>query len=78
MESDLAAMPDRAGTGLAAAALALARELDDATNSATSKAACARSLVIVLNALRSESDRPAGPDGLDVITANLASKRGKK
>ena len=61
-------------SGLAAAALSLARELDNPTVSATAKAACARSLVIVLNALRGDDTTPPAPDGLDAIIA----KRGRE
>jgi hypothetical protein len=44
--------PRLAASGLAATALALSRELDDAGNSATSKSMCAKALMDALDRLR--------------------------
>ena len=44
--------PEVAGSGLAALALSLAREMDDPGNSATSKSMCARALADALDRLR--------------------------
>lgn len=55
-EHDLAKLrevsPELADSAMAATALALAREIDDDDNSATSKSMCARALVDIFEQLR--------------------------
>lgn len=65
-------------SGLAAAAVQLAKELDDPTVSATAKAACARSLAILFDRLNVGVQRDEAPDALALIAASLAAKRGGK
>ncbi len=63
-----------AESSLAASALALAAELDNAGNSATSKSMCAKSLLDVMNRLRELTPEEAGVDAVD----DLAAKRAKR
>ncbi len=64
---------DARGSGLAAAALALAAELDGA-NSATSKSMCAKALVDVLREIRSLAPLPRETDEL----SDLRERREKR
>lgn len=63
-----------AGCGLAAAAMALAAELDDAGVSATAKAACARSLSDLLGQLRELAPPAEARDGVDELAARRAER----
>jgi hypothetical protein len=56
-----------ADSALAASALALAAELDDATNSATSKSMCARALYDALDRLRELTPPDTERDGVDEV-----------
>lgn len=78
VERDLAALVDRslADTALAALALALAREIDDPENSATSKSMCARSMVDALERLRALEPPAETKDGLDDLTARRSKRLG--
>lgn len=64
-----------AGGALAAMALQLASELDDPTNSATSKAACARAMREALTDLRMLAPEPEYEDDLDRLRAKRAKRR---
>jgi hypothetical protein len=76
VERDLAGLPAHlAGSGLAAAALCLARELDAEDTSATAKAACARSLVQVARELRALAPAREETDELDELTARREARR---
>lgn len=66
--------PALADSALAASALALARELDDTDNSATSKSMCARALHDALDRLRELTPEGEEADGLD----DLAARRTKR
>lgn len=66
--------PDLAESGLAAMALTLARELDKAKNSATSKSMCARALADVLDQLRELTPEKEKRDGLDEIADRRAQR----
>lgn len=76
VKRDLAGLgdPDLERSGLAASALALARELDKPTNSATSKAACARALREALDRLRDLAPMAPGRDGVDELRERAARK----
>ncbi len=78
VERDLAAMRLRAAevadSALAASALVLARELDKAKNSATSKSMCARALSETLEDLRELLPPATMKDNLD----DLSSRRAKR
>jgi hypothetical protein len=68
VEGDLKLLPAHlACSGLAASALALARELDSADTSATARAACSRSLVQVQRELRALAPAPEEVDVLDEL-----------
>lgn len=78
--------PGISKSGLAAGALAMARELDDPENTASGKASCMRQLDAVLAELRLTARRAQPhdpkpnvptetPDGLDEITARRAARR---
>jgi hypothetical protein len=70
VERDLKALPAHlARSGLAAAALALARDLDADETSATARAACARSLVQVQRELRALAPAQEEVDALDELKA---------
>lgn len=77
-ERDLAEValrdPALAGSSLAAAGLALARELDNGRNSATSKSMCARALVDVLRELRELAPEKREENPLDQIRARRDAK----
>lgn len=70
---DLAAIadryPDLARSALAMSALALAREIDDPQNSATSKSMCATSLLSTLDRLRELIPAEEEQDSLDDLAA---------
>ena len=69
-------MPADAGQGgLAMAALALAREIDSPTNSATSKSMCARSLLDTLDRLRELTPPAQEADGLDDLARRRMARR---
>lgn len=76
---DLVALGDSAlaESAEAAAALALARELDRDGNSATSKSMCARALVEAMARLRERAPARDGADGLDEIAAKRRVRRGE-
>lgn len=76
VKRDLAALGDRTleRSGLAASALALARELDRRENSATSKAACARELREILGQLRELAPPAVKGDGVDELQARAKGK----
>jgi hypothetical protein len=68
----------RSGTsssGLASAALALARELDADGNSATSKSNCARTLAEIFDRLYASLPEPETNDGLDELNERRAKRR---
>lgn len=60
---------DAAGSSAAALALALAREVDDPHNSATSKAMCAGRLLDVLRLLRASAPAENAADRVDDLAA---------
>lgn len=62
-------------SGLAASALALARELDDDTNSATSKSMCARSLMDAMDRLRELAPPKQQADRLDEVRKKREQRR---
>jgi hypothetical protein len=77
VERDLAALGSGAkDSTLAATALALARELDDA-NSATSKSMCAKAMVEVLRELRSLAPPKRKKDKVDDIAAQRERRRAR-
>ena len=63
-----------ARSGLAAAALALARELDNSKNSATSRAMCSRALVETLDRLWELAPEAEETDRLDDLSSRRASR----
>ena len=67
--------PLAARSGLAMAALALAREIDAPTNSATSKSMCARSLLDTLDRLRELTPPAQEADGLDDLARRRLARR---
>ena len=76
VERDLKGLgPKAADTSLAATALALARELDEPGNSATSKSMCAKSMVEVLRELRALMPAKQEADQLDDLTARREARR---
>lgn len=64
-------------SAFAATALALAAELDDPGNSATSKSMCARALVETLDRLSELAPAKAEGDELDDLTARRERRRAK-
>jgi hypothetical protein len=77
VERDLEALPaSLARSGLAASALALAREMDSVEVSATARAACSRSLVQVLRELRSLAPAGEEVDVVDELLARRAARAG--
>ena len=62
-------------SSLAATALALARELDDKGNSATSRAMCAKAMLEVQNRLRELAPEPPKESKLDDLSARRAARR---
>ena len=76
VERDLSRMPDHLATGgLAMSAIALAREIDDPTNSATSKSMCSRSLLDAIDRLRELTPADQEDDGLDDLTQRREARR---
>lgn len=76
VERDLKALPaDLRTSGLAESALALARELDQAGNSATSKAMCARALSETLEKLLALKPPEEEVDQLDQLSARRSARR---
>ncbi len=77
-EADLAAIrklaPALADSALGALALALASEIDEAGNSATSKSMCARALTDVLGQLRDLTPENGEGDSLDDLSARRATR----
>mgnify|MGYP003406300884 CR=1 FL=1 len=78
VEKDLRALAKRASgvdsSALAATALMLARELDNAGNSATSKSMCARVLVDVFDRLEALVPENEETDSLDDLSARRAAR----
>lgn len=72
--------PDLALSGYAATAIALARDLDDPSSSATSKSMCARSLSDALDRLRELAPAEEKEDELDKLRNSRAKRltRGTK
>lgn len=81
VQSDLDAIgkldADLAKSGLAAAALQLAREMDNSKNSATSKSMCARALRDTLADLRALAPTKKENDQLAELRAKRAKRSGK-
>jgi hypothetical protein len=76
VERDLKGMGAVADSALAATARALARELDDPGNSATSKSMCARALAETLDRLLALAPPKKEADKLDELNARRAKRRG--
>lgn len=78
VQRDLAEIAKRdrqlAESSLAASALAMARELDDGRNSATSKSMCARALAEVIRELRGLAPEKHESTPLDEIRARRDAK----
>ena len=73
---DLERMGDEVSeSALAATALALAAELDDADNSATSKSMCARALNETMAVLRELAPPKAERDRIDEVTRKREARR---
>lgn len=66
--------PEILGSALAALAVALAREVDDPGNSATSKSMCAGRLIDAVDRLRAAVPAEVPADGLD----DLAARRDRR
>lgn len=79
VERDLAEIAKRdqalADSALAASVRALAREIDDPDNSATSKSMCARALLDTLDRLRELVPDEGEADGVDDLTARRDARR---
>lgn len=77
VKRDLAALkdPKLAKSGLAASALALARELDSPKNSATSKSMCARALLDTLDRLRALAPAVKEKDEVDELSNRRQKRR---
>lgn len=79
VERDLSTIATRdaglAEGGIAAAALELARQLDDPDNSATSKAACSRALAEALAQLRGLVPPADAADRIDELSTRRAARR---
>lgn len=69
--------PDLERSGLAGAALTLARDLDNRKNSATSHAMCAKALVDVMGQLRELAPPRDARDGIDRIRGKDDRRRGR-
>lgn len=68
--------PELASSAVAAGALAMAMELDDPGNSATSKSMCMKALMDAMDHLRALSPVVEEADGLDEIAARRARRLG--
>jgi hypothetical protein len=66
-----------ASSGLAETALALARELDDDSNSATSKSMCAKSMIDVLRELRLIAPPVKESDDIDDLAGRRSARRAR-
>ena len=69
--------PELADSALAAAALALAHEIEHPFNSATSKSMCAREMRDTLDRLRELAPEEQGADSLDDLSAARAKRRAR-
>jgi hypothetical protein len=67
--------PDLADSAIAASAAALARELDDPENSATSKSMCAKALADAMTKLREWAPPIEKKDGLDELRTRRTARR---
>lgn len=67
--------PDLAESGLAALAREMASQLDDVSNSATSKSMCAARLIDALERLRELTPEGDEKDGVDELNARRAARR---
>ncbi len=78
VQDELKLMAERSpairGSALAALAVALAREVDDPGNSATSKSLCAGRLIDAVDRLRASVPAEVEADGLD----DLAARRDRR
>src|ERR1017187_1307213 len=75
VERDLARIPEElADSALAAACLAMARELDSPINSATSKSMCAKALLDILNRLHELIPADEERDDLDDLATRRAAR----
>lgn len=70
--------PELAQSGLAASALALAKELDKPANSATSKSMCARALAEALSRLQEQAPEPEEEDKVKDLGARRRKRLKKK
>jgi hypothetical protein len=77
VKRDLAAWPSMQDSALAATALALAAELDNPNNSATSKSMCARALTETMDRLRELAPPVKEADKLDELNGRRAKRKGK-
>lgn len=76
---DLERLGDEAsGSALAATALALAAELDDAENSATSKSMCARALNETMASLRELAPPKPTADRIDEVKEKREDRRSRR
>lgn len=79
VERDIAEIAKRdqglAESGMAAAALRMAYELENPWNSATSKAQCAKSLCELLEALLERAPEAPKKDGVDALSTERANRR---
>lgn len=66
---------DLKDSAMAASALALAREMDDPTNSATSKSMCARSLLDVMDRLGQLAPPRKDVDGITDLNSERKRRR---
>lgn len=66
---------DLKDSAMAASALALARELDDPSNSATSKSMCARSLMDTMDRLRQLAPPRREVDGITDLNSERERRR---
>jgi hypothetical protein len=66
-----------ANSGLAASALALARDIDDQGNSATSRSMCARSLIETLDRLWEMAPEKKEKDRVDDLSTQRDKRRGR-
>lgn len=75
---ELAPLPEELReSGLAATALAMAREIDDPSNSATSKSMCGRTLANALETLRGLAPPKQEVDKVHALAASRAERRGR-
>lgn len=78
LDQELAAIarvaPELAGSALAATAREMASQLDDPSNSATSKSMCARVLCDVLDQIRELTPDADDKDGLDELNARRTAR----